>query len=122
MTKSILLNQYEYTRAFLVAAGIGMDNYEYYRREWWFNHTVPENLRLSKSGISFVEKHAKIKTYQIELADALLSRTFIQLSRLFTCPYYIKKSKQIILLGEEETVLLSLHANNLQQYLDNLEV
>ena len=121
MTKSTL-NQFNYTRIFLEAAGIGMDNYEYYRKEWWFNHTVPENLRLSKHGIAFVEKHAKIKTYQIELANPLLSRTFIQLSRLFTCPYYIKKNNKIVLLGEEETVLLSLHANNLQQYLDNLQL
>jgi hypothetical protein len=121
VTKSTL-NQYDYTRVFLEAAGIGMDNYEYYRREWWFNYTVPENLRLSKPGIVFVEKYAKITTYQIELADPLLSRTFIQLSRLFTCPYYIKKNNKIVLLGEEETVLLSLHANNLQQYLDNLQL
>jgi hypothetical protein len=121
VTKSIR-NQFEYTRVFLKASGIGIDNYEYYRRDWWWNHTVQDNLRLSKSGITFVEKHAKIKTYQIELANPLLGRTFIQLSRLFTCPYYVKKSKQIVVLGEEETVLLSLHANNLQQYLDNLEV
>jgi hypothetical protein len=120
VTKSTLNNQFDYTRIFLEAAGIGMDNYEYYRRDWWFNPTVPGNLRLSKSGITFVEKHAKITTYQIELANPLLSRTFIQLSRLFTCPYYIKKNNKIVLLGEEETVLLSLHANNLQQYLDNL--
>ena len=68
MTKSTL-NQFGYTRVFLEAAGIGMDNYEYYRKEWWFNHTVPENLRLSKHGISFVEKHAKIKTYKIETSQ-----------------------------------------------------
>lgn len=121
MTKSTL-NQSHYTRVFLEAAGIGMDNFEYYRRDWWFNHTVPSNLRLSKSGIVFVEKYAKITTYQIELANPLLSRTFVQLSRLFTCPYYIKKNNKIVLLGEEETVLLSLHANNLQQYLDNLQL
>jgi hypothetical protein len=121
VTKSTL-NQLDYTRIFLEAAGIGMDNFEYYRRDWWFNHTVPKNLRLSKSGITFVEKHAKITTYQIEISTPLLSRTFVQLSRLFTCPYYIKKNKQLVLLGEEETVLLSLHANNLQQYLDNLQL
>lgn len=121
MTKSTL-NQLDYTRIFLEAAGIGMDNFEYYRRDWWWTHTVPENLRLSKSGITFVIKHAKIKTYQIEFTTPLLSRTFVQLSRLFTCPYYIKKSNTIVLLGEEETVLLSLHANNLQQYLDNLQL
>jgi hypothetical protein len=37
-----------------------------------------------------------------------------------TCPYYINKVDQILLLGEEETVLLKLHADNLQQYLDNI--
>ena len=101
MTKSTL-DQFGYTRVFLEAAGIGMDNYEYYRRDWWFNYTVPENLRLSKPGIVFVEKYAKITTYQIELADPLLSRTFIQLSRLFTCPYYIKKTIKLYYLAKKK--------------------
>ena len=42
------------------------------------------------------------------------------MSRLLTCPYYIQKLDEIVLLGEQETVMLKLHADNLQQYLDNL--
>jgi hypothetical protein len=37
-----------------------------------------------------------------------------------TCPYYINKIDHILLLGKEETVMLKLHADNLQQYLDNI--
>ena len=44
------------------------------------------------------------------------------MSRLLTCPYFIQKIDEILLLGEEETVLLKLHADNLQQYLDNLQL
>ena len=100
---------------------MGTESYDDSRKIWWWNHVVPNSLRLSKSGIVFIEKHTKIKTYKIKLPNPLLSRTFIQLSRLFTCPYYVQNLNQITLLGEEETVLLTMHANNLQQYLDNLE-
>jgi hypothetical protein len=50
------------------------------------------------------------------------NRTLIQMSRLLTCPYYIPKPDELFLLGEQETVLLKLHADNLQQYLDNLQL
>jgi hypothetical protein len=39
-----------------------------------------------------------------------------------TCPYYIHKIDQISVLGKEEYIMLKLHADNLQQYLDNLQL
>ena len=39
-----------------------------------------------------------------------------------TCPYYIQKLDLVLLLGEQETVMLKLHADNLQQYLDTLQL
>ena len=119
MTKSIR-NQLDYTRIFLETAGIEMIYFEYYCKDWWWNHTDPTNLRLSKSGIQFIKKSTKIPVYKCFLPEVLKNRTLIQMSRLLTCPYYIQKLDEVALLGEEETVLLKLHADNLQQYLDNL--
>ena len=90
--------------------------------DWWWNHTNPMLLRLSKAGISFIKKFTKIPIYECQLAEPLKSRTLIQLARLMTCPYYINKMDHIMLLGEEETIMLKLHADNLQQYLDNLQL
>ena len=121
MTKSTR-NQSDYTRIFIEAAGIEMIYFKYYCKDWWWNHTNPNQLRLSKIGIAFIKKNTKIPVYECTLPEPLRNRTLIQLSRLMTCPYYIHKIDQISVLGEEEYVMLKLHADNLQQYLNNLQL
>ena len=121
MTKSTR-NQQSYTEGILAAAGRDSSEYSQFARVWWWNHTDPNSLRLSKSGWQFIKKFTRIPMYECSLSEPLRNRTLIQLSRLFTCPYYIEKSDKLILLGEQETVLLKLHADNLQQYLDNLQL
>ena len=121
MTKSTL-NQQSYTEGILAAAGHSVSEYPRYIKIWWWNHTDSTNLRLSKSGLQFIKKFTQIPIYECQLPEPLRNRTLIQLSRLFTCPYYIQKLDSLLLLGEEETVLLKLHADNLQQYLDNLQL
>ena len=121
MTKSIR-NQRLYTEEILRAAGKDTTEYPQYIKAWWWNHTDPTNLRLSKSGIQFIKKSTKIPVYTCLLPEILKNRTLIQMSRLLTCPYFIQKIDEILLIGEEETVLLKLHADNLQQYLDNLQL
>lgn len=119
MTKSTR-NHISYTEGILQAAGRDASEYPLYTKIWWWNHTDSSNLRLSKSGLQFIKKYTRIPLYECDLTEPMRNRTLIQLSRLFTCPYYILKMDKLILLGEEETVLLKLHADNLQQYLDNL--
>lgn len=118
MTKSTP-NQIEFTRLLLTQAGMDVSEFGRYSREWWWNHTDQRNLRLSSYGFKFVQQKA-IPKYEIKLPEPLKNRTLIQMSRLLTCPYYIKQLNLVYLLGEEESVLLALHADNLQQYLDNL--
>jgi len=120
VTKSIH-NQEYYTRSILSAAEQDLTLYPPVRKLWWYNHTNPSVLRLSKVGIAFIKKFTKIPVYECLLAEPLKSRTLIQLGRLMTCPYYIQKMDYLLLLGEEETVMLKLHADNLQQYLDTLQ-
>jgi hypothetical protein len=113
-------NQRSYTEGILQASGRDAVEYPQYIRVWWWNHTDPTSLRLTKSGIQYIKKFTKIPVYECHLPEPLKNRTLIQLSRLMSCPYYIQKLDQIVLLGEEQTVMLKLHADNLQQYLDNL--
>lgn len=121
MTKSTRNQQY-YTETILQAAGQDTAVYLQYIKVWWWNHTDPNTLRLSKLGIQFIKKFTQIPVYECTLPEPLRNRTLIQLSRLMTCPYYIHKIDQISVLGEEEYVMLKLHADNLQQYLDNLQL
>ena len=120
MTKSTH-NQQSYTKSILQAAGQDNAAYTLVIKSWWWNHTNPDQLRLSKTGIEYIKKYTRIPVYECNLPDRLKNKTLVQLGRLMTCPYYINKVDQILLLGEEETVLLKLHADNLQQYLDNLQ-
>lgn len=115
-------NQQNYTEGILQAAGRDASEYSSVAKIWWYNPTDPNSLRLSKSGWQFIKKFTKIPVYECSLSEPLRNRTLLQLSRLFTCPYYIVKPDKIVLLGEQETVMLKLHADNLQQYLDNLQI
>jgi hypothetical protein len=115
-------NQRSYTESILQAAGHDASEYPQYVKVWWWNHTDPTSLRLSQSGLKFITKFTQIPTYEVDLPNPLLNRTLLQMSRLLTCPYYINKHTRITLLGEQETVMLRLHADNLQQYLDNLQL
>lgn len=120
MTKSTR-NQQSFTEGFLTAAGRSSSEYPQYIKAWWWNHTDPNNLRLSKSGLDFLLKFTDILIYECKLSEPLKNRSLIQLSRFLNCPYYIVKLDKIFLLGEEETIMLKLHADNMQQYLDNLQ-
>jgi hypothetical protein len=113
-------NQQSYTEGILQAAGQDAASYTSVIKIWWWNHTDPGHLRLSKPGIQYIKKYTRIPVYECNLPEPLKNRTLVQLGRSMTCPYYIIKGNQILLLGEEETVLLKLHADNLQQYLDNI--
>jgi len=108
-------NQQSYTEDILQAAGQDAAAYTSVIRIWWWNHTNSTNLRLSKSGIQYIKKYTRIPVYECNLSDSLKNRTLVQLGRLMTCPYYIHKIDQISVLGEEEYVMLKLHADNLQQ-------
>ena len=62
----------------------------------------------------------KIKPYEFDFGLPLSNRNLLQLERFFQSMYYINKQK-IIVFEEEEAIMLTLHGNNLFQYLDNLE-
>lgn len=88
---------------------------------WWQNPTNPNSLRLSRMAWLMLEKAPRdlFNFVKFELPDAILPKTLVQLERHFTAPYYIKGQKTLYCCGETEILMLSLHGNNLQQYLDN---
>lgn len=84
---------------------------------WWYNPTNHASLRLTHKAYLTIRKH--IKFYKFELPDAIKPRAFLQLERYFAEPYYVQNHKTIHITSERDSIMLSLHANNLQQYLDN---
>lgn len=88
---------------------------------WWHNPTNPNSLRITKFAWTMIgmNKHGTFNFVKFELANPILPKTLVQLERHFTAPYYIHNLSTIYCLGDTEILMLSLHANNLQQYLDN---
>ncbi len=92
---------------------------------WWWNHIDVNHLRLSLLGIQFVNKQAKIPVYTINISHPILSTHLIKLTRINIGPYYLhatQKNNKIMLLDNEAATMLTLHAGNLGQYLENLEL
>lgn len=87
---------------------------------WWYNPTNHNSLRLTQNAYLKVKQH--IKFYKFELVNDIRPKTFIQLERWFHEPYYVQNRKTIHIVSERDAMMLSLHANNLQQYLDNQEL
>lgn len=84
---------------------------------WWYNPTNHNSLRLTQKAYLTIRKH--VKFHKFELSDDLKPRTFLQLERWFKEPYYVQNRKTIHIVSERDSMMLALHANNLQQYLDN---
>lgn len=87
---------------------------------WWYNPLNPNSLRLTRPAFIMLEK-AKVTCWRFKLDRIYLPKTYLQLEKYFTAPYFIQGQQTIYVYGETEMLMLSLHANNLQQYLDNNE-
>jgi hypothetical protein len=89
-------------------------------------------MRLTKFGHGFITKFTNSKFAEVNLSHDINSKHLLQLERLIAEPYYLKyynknnfavqqKHGTIYLLGEQDALMLLLHAGNLAQYLDNLQ-
>jgi hypothetical protein len=76
---------------------------------------------MTRFGLDFFTKKIDLKTYKIKLDKPLSFKHLIQLERLFTAPYYLHNGA-ITVFSEQDAIMLQLHAGNLDQYLDNLEI
>ena len=85
---------------------------------WWHNPLNSNSLRLTRLAFNILEK-SKVPSWKFKLDKVFLNRTYIQLERHFSAPYYLFGQQTIHVYGETEMLMLSLHGNNLQQYLDN---
>lgn len=92
------------------------------RQLWFRNPTNHRSLRLSGYGWKVWQKHGDFVFHTVKLDSVVTGRQMLQLERLFTAPYYIKGDSSICLISEQDAVMLQLHAGNLGQYLDNLQL
>lgn len=87
---------------------------------WWHNPLNPNSLRLTRPAFNMLNKTKEIKNWHFKLPKELVNRSYIQLEKYFTNPYYIAGPKSIYVFDERDSIMLALHGSDLQQYLDNL--
>ena len=87
---------------------------------WWYNPANHNSLRLTQNAFLEVRKHTKF--YKFELLHDIRPKCFVQLERFFNEPYYVQNRKTIHIVSSRDAMMLTLHANNLQQYLDDLKL
>lgn len=122
MTKSTPNRQREYQHRVLAEAGVNLPSmFDTMLPQWWRNPTNHNSLRLTVLGHKYFTTTLKLTSHKIKLADPIKSKNLLQLERLFQDPYYLT-AEFICVLGEQDAIMLQLHAGNLDQYLDNLEV
>jgi hypothetical protein len=119
-------NQLDHVRAFVATskpawATWGPAEYENARLQWFHNPLNRDSLRLSHDGFKIVTNDCDLEIYSFELPEKIKPKTLLQLERHIKCPYYIRHLRMLKLTGEEQAIMLSLHANDLQQWLDQLD-
>jgi hypothetical protein len=122
VNESIHNKQREYQRRVLSEAGLDPNLFEEMIKIWWRNPTNHNSLRLTNFGLKFFKDNLKQKTYSIKLEEnSIKSKHLLQLERLFTAPYFVKNT-ELIVFGEQDAIMLQLHAGDLNAYLDNLQI
>jgi len=94
---------------------------ETFRHSLWHNILNPDSLRLTNGGYAWVIKHCKQTAYNIKVAKSITNRVLLQLDHLMAAPYCLVNRNAIKLLGEQDAIMLQLHAGDLEQYLNNIE-
>lgn len=109
-----------YTQVFLQAAGIetSADNIKKYKPFWWWNFRNKETggLRLTDEAVTFIEEHAKIKTYKIEFPKefSFTPQVLVWLDKFIDSPFYINK-KYIIVMKERAAFELYLFSGDVRK-------
>jgi hypothetical protein len=122
VTKSTHNRQREYQHRVLIESGVGDPTLlDPMLPQWWRNPTNPNSLRLTVFGHKYFTTKLNRTSHKIKLAEPIKLKHLLQLERLFQEPYYLT-NEFICVLGDQDAVMLQLHAGDLDQYLDNLQI
>jgi hypothetical protein len=113
--------QAEWEQRLLESAGLPTGGKEQLRYKLWRNPTNPNSLRLTKQGYIWAIEICKQTAYQFEADKVISNQVLLNLERLFEAPYFVRDRKHISLFSEQDSIMLELCGQNLEQYLNNLK-
>jgi hypothetical protein len=95
---------------------------ESFRHSLWHNVLNHDSLRLTIGGYDWVLKHCKLPAWHIKVDKRMTNQVLLQLDHMMTAPYCLVSRNAIKLIGEQDAIMLQLHAGNLEQFLNNLSI
>jgi len=116
-----MIKKDDYTKKFLIAANQTptTDLLKEKIIEWWYNIRSKDSggLRLTKKGIDFATKDAKIKSYTIKFPGKFIitPQILVWLDKFIESPYFITK-KDITVLSERAAFELYLFSGDVKKY------
>jgi len=116
-----MINKDDYTKKFLQAADITPDENLVKEKtvEWWYNLRSKESggLRLTKLGLDFVIKDAKLKSYNIKFPGkfTVTPQILVWLDKFIETPYFITK-KDITVFSERAAFELYLFSGDVKKF------
>ena len=116
-----MIKKDDYTKTFLIAADQNptADLLKEKIIEWWYNIRSKDSggLRLTKKGIDFATKDAKIKSYTIKFPGkfTITPQILVWLDKFIESPYFITK-KDITVLSERAAFELYLFSGDVKKY------
>ena len=63
----------------------------------------------------------KMQSFEFELPANLTNQNLLQLERHFGGMYFLLKRQKLIVFEEQEAMMMTLHGNDLKNYLEHLE-
>ena len=85
------------------------------------NPTNHNSMRLTRAGFVYLKQQLKLQYYEFKLPVKITPKVLLQLERLIHYPYFVHNLTKIMVFDEETAIMLQLHGNDLETYLDNLE-
>ena len=93
-----------------------------FKHALWVNASNPNSLRLTINGYNWAIKVCNQTAYKIVATHHITNGVLLKLEKLMTSPYYIGPNRgELYLMGEQDSIMISLHSGNLDRYLDDLE-
>ena len=87
----------------------------------FWNPTNHNSMRLTKLGVIHLKNTLKVQAFDFKLTKPISPKVILQLERQLQHPYFIAQLNKIIVFDEVTAIMLQLHGNDLETYLNNLE-
>ena len=113
--------QDQLTKVFIFQAGLTDGETKRMQQIWWVNPTDPDSLRLSFHGLKLVKSVLKMESFEFDLPENVTNHSLLQLERVFGGMYFLLKRQKLIVFEEQEAMMLTLHGNDIKNYLEHLE-